>query len=86
MIQNEIDYEKIQIDNELQQEILQHASNCNNLTNRMESFEHKKYELVEKYILDKKNNCPFVITGPSGVGKSTLMAYIAKKVSLLSVF
>ncbi len=77
LIQNEIE----EIDNlGIDQEILQQARHCNNLTNRMDKFQHEKYYVVENYILDNKNNCPFLITGSSGVGKSTLMGFIAKKV------
>ncbi len=61
------------------QEIIQHAKNCVNLTSKMD-YNNNQYSEIEKYILDDNNNCPFVITGASGAGKSSLLAYAAKKV------
>ena len=41
---------------------------------------HNQFSIVEDYINDKMNRCPLIITGSSGAGKSSLMAFTAKKV------
>ena len=62
------------------QEIIQHAKHCIKLTSKMD-YNQNQYSEIEKYILDEDNNCPFVITGSSGAGKSSLLAYVAKMVN-----
>ena len=65
--------------NDLIQEVIQHASHCRKLTSKMPEF-HKMYSSLEEYVNNDQNTCPFVLTGPSGAGKSSLMAFVAKKV------
>ena len=60
-------------------EILHHATHSRNLTSKM-NFISNRYKIIQKYILDEKNCFPFVLTGLSGTGKSSLLAYVAKKV------
>ena len=51
-------------------EIAHHANHCKKLTNKIEyKSENYLYSIIKKYILDKNNMCPFVVTGPSGAGK-----------------
>ncbi len=50
------------------------------IKNKIENNVEDSYSIIEKYILDKNNTCPFLLTGVSGVGKSTCMANIVKKV------
>jgi DNA replication protein DnaC len=59
-------------------EILHHAKHAERLESKMNHTKNQ-YSEVEKYILSN-NNSPFLIAGPSGSGKSSLMAFIAKKV------
>ncbi len=67
---------------DLIQEVIQHANHCKNLTEKM-SETHTMYSRIDNYIKDDQNSCPFVLTAPSGAGKSSLMAFVAKKVILL---
>ena len=68
--------------NDLNQEVIQHANHCINLTKKM-SDSHKMYSGLANYLMDDQNTCPFVLAGPSGAGKSSLMAFVAKKVIFL---
>jgi hypothetical protein len=67
---------------DLIQEVIQHANHCKNLIEKM-SETHPIYSRIDNYIKDDQNSCPFVLTAPSGAGKSSLMAFVAKKVILL---
>ena len=69
---------------DLIQEVIEHANRANKLTEQMPD-NHNDYELVNNYLRDNDNTCPFVITGLSGAGKSSLMAFVAKKVKLLLI-
>ena len=71
--------------NDLIQEIIQHANHCRNLTQKMPDS-HKMYPSLSNYLEDDMNTCPFVLAGPSGSGKSSLMAFVAKKVKFSSLF
>ena len=62
------------------QEVIEHANRANKLTKQIPEY-HNDYELVNNYLRDNENTCPFVITGSSGAGKSSLMAFVAKKVN-----
>ena len=59
--------------------LLYDAKKCQNLTNNM-LYNENLNSVVEKYILDSENNCPFILIGQSGAGKSTLMASVLKRV------
>jgi DNA replication protein DnaC len=65
--------------NDLIQEVIQHANHCRKLTSKMPEF-HKTYSSLAEYLNNDQNTCPFVLTGPSGAGKSSIMAFVAKKV------
>ena len=67
---------------DLIQEVIQHANHCKNLTEKMPDS-HNLHSRIDNYIKDDQNSCPFVLTAPSGAGKSSLMAFVAKKVILL---
>ena len=71
--------------NDLIQEVIQHANHCRNLTKKMPDS-HKMYPSLSNYLEDDMNTCPFVLAGPSGSGKSSLMAFVAKKVKFSSLF
>jgi DNA replication protein DnaC len=77
IIKQEIDLTKISLNK--YEEILLHAKHCKNLTDKM-LHNNDLYFNVEKYILDTNNRSPFILTGQSGSGKSSLMGYILKKV------
>ena len=67
------------------QEIIHHANRANKLTKKMSSHSDY-YESVENYLRDDNNTCPFIIIGSSGTGKSSLMAFVAKKVKIFFKF
>jgi len=81
MNQNEVIQNKENKDDFIQ-EVIQHANHCKNLTEKMPET-HTMYSRIDNYIKDDQNSCPFVLTAPSGAGKSSLMAFVAKKVILL---
>ena len=81
MNQNQVIQSKENKD-DLIQEVIQHANHCKNLTEKMPET-HPMYSRIDNYIKDDQNSCPFVLTAPSGAGKSSLMAFVAKKVILL---
>jgi hypothetical protein len=62
----------------LVQEIFHHTKQAEVLRNKMNHMK-THYSNIENYILNDSNR-PFVITGRSGEGKSSLMAYASKKV------
>ena len=66
------------------QEVIEHANRANKLTKQMHDY-HNDYELINNYLRDNDNTCPFVITGLSGAGKSSFMAFVAKKVKFLMI-
>ena len=65
--------------NDLIQEVIQHANHCRTLTSKM-PHDHEMYSSLKEYLNNDQNTCPFVLTGPSGAGKSSLMAFVSKKV------
>jgi DNA replication protein DnaC len=65
--------------NDLIQEVIQHASHCQKLTSKM-SESHKIHSSIAEYLNNDQNTSPFILTGPSGAGKSSLMAFVVKKV------
>ena len=71
--------------NDLIREVIQHANHCRNLTKKIPGS-HKMYPSLSNYLEDDMNTCPFVLAGPSGSGKSSLMAFVAKKVKFSSLF
>ena len=71
--------------NDLIQEVIQHVNHCRNLTNQMPDS-HKMYSSLANYLEGDQNTCPFVLAGPSGSGKSSLMAFVAKKVIIVVIF
>ena len=68
--------------NSLTQEILEHANHANKLMTKIQDY-HKDYEPIHNYITDEKNCCPFILVGSSGIGKSSLLAFVAKKVKFI---
>ena len=68
--------------NDFLQEIIHHASRANNLAKKMPD-QNNQYGLINRYLADDNNTSPFILTGSSGAGKSSLMAFVAKKVSKL---
>lgn len=46
---------------------------------------HQDYKTIDDYIKDGNNKFPFVLTGLSGAGKSSLLAYVAKKVKISKI-
>ena len=77
LIKQEIDLKKTSLNK--YEDILLHAKICKHLTDKM-LHNNNLYLKVEKYILDTNNHHPFLLTGKSGTGKSSLMSYILKKV------
>ena len=70
---------------DLIQEVIHHANHCKTLRSKMPNF-HKMFSSLEEYLNDDQNTRPYVLTGPSGSGKSSLMAFVAKKVIYIPVF
>ena len=85
LIIEEVDRRKNVINDDLIQEIIEQADHANKLTNKMPDH-HNDYEFVKQYIKDDNNKCPLVITGSSGAGKSSLMAFAAKKVKFTLIY
>ena len=81
LIKREIENRKTNItQSSFNEEILHHAKHCSNLNNKT-LLNNELYSKLEEYILDEKNDCPFLLTGLSGAGKSSLMGYVVKKVN-----
>ena len=53
--------------NDLIQEVIQHANHCRNLTKKMPDS-HKMYSSLNNYLNDDQNTRPFILAGPSGSG------------------
>ena len=64
-----------------EEEILHHCKNCKNLNDK-NLFNHSNYKFIQEYIRDSKNYRPFLLTGLSGTGKSSLLSYVIKKVKI----
>ena len=47
---------------------------------------HQMHSNLANYLNDDQNTCPYVLTGTSGSGKSSLIAFVAKKVISLNSF
>ena len=83
LIIDEIERDKLlSSTNDLIQEVIEHANRANKLKSKMLDH-HNDYEPLNNYLRDDANNSPFILTGSSGSGKSSLMAFAAKKVNLI---
>ena len=80
LVQEAVDNKKeFMKQNDLIQEVIQHANHCRNLTKKM-ADSHEMNCSLANYLEDDINACPFVLAGPSGSGKSSLLAFVAKTV------
>ena len=70
--------------NDFIREIIHHANRAKSLTEKM-TDQNNHYEAINKYLKDEDNTSPFVLKGLSGAGKSSLMAFVAKKVKILLI-
>ena len=57
-------------------EILQHSHFCKNFVRQFKGRD-ELIKLVVDYVKDEKRNQPFILYGPSGSGKSSIMAKLA---------
>ena len=70
--------------NDFLQETIHHANRAISLTKKM-TDQNGQYESINKYLKDNNNTGPFVLTGSSGAGKSSLIAFVAKKVKIIFI-
>ena len=81
LISREVEKKKNNYSIDNLEEITHQAIICENLIkDKIGNYIEDFYSIIEKYMLDKNNTCPFIIAGVSGSGKSTFMAEILKKV------
>jgi hypothetical protein len=65
--------------NDLVQEVIHHVDHYRRLTNKM-SESHIMHSGLAKYLNDDQNKSSFILTEPSGAGKSSIMAFVVKEV------
>jgi DNA replication protein DnaC len=65
--------------NDLIQEVIHHSNQCITLASKMPAF-HEMFSCLAEYLNDDQNRSPFILTGTSGAGKSSLMAFVAIQV------